>query len=130
MVTPKMLLVLDTLRTLGNVFDEQTLLQYLEDPWVTGAPQVVDKYLHGDCDAFAIAVNEATGWPMYAFTEERLLCKDQTMRLGVGLVHAFVSTNHCLTIFDIKGERPFSQALQDYGLPDHTQAVVFRKNTF
>lgn len=121
------LIIMKALHELGNSFDEQELSDYLEDPWITNAPSVIERYLHGECDKFAIALSKLTGFPMYAFFEERLLTGKEGMRVGQGLVHVFVSANDCTTAIDVKGERPLGHVLQEYGLSAQTQAVIFNE---
>lgn len=106
--------------------------EYLLDPCCNPPPEV-ERFLHGDCHLFTIAVHRLTGWQILAITEPRFVIPDTEPNVThheqppkpknenpprtvePGLVHAFccpsLSDNK---IFDAKAVRSLQVMMQDY----------------
>lgn len=93
-------------------FTKISVRDYLRDPGVH-APSEVERYLHGECHIFAIALFRLTALPILTITEPRFSYSDG--RYIEGLVHAVCYDPSIPDlILDAKGWRDITHLKDEY----------------
>ncbi len=93
-----------------------SIQEYLLDPGVHAPPEI-ERFLNGDCDLFAIAVQRLTGWNIVSIIEPRLITWDglSVRPNQIGLVHAVcIKDRYINSVFDAKGWRDYSAMAREY----------------